>query len=120
LERLAALTVGIGVFAGAIWYLTRCSATVVQLDMTQRQLTLTRTGLSGRHIRKISFAELTSVELVESKDTDGDPIWRPAVRLGNGETLLISELWSHDRKEILAGAAALAQSCRLPLTPPPE
>ena len=114
-ERLAALIVGIGVSAGAIWYLTQCPATVVQLDLTRRQLTLTRTGLNGRQVRQLSFTELTSVELAERKDSDGDPMWRPVIRLGSGETLLMSDLWSHDHKAVLAGAAVLAESCRLPV-----
>jgi len=115
-ERLTTLIVALGVSAGALWYLSQCSATVVQLDLTRRQVTLVRTGLSGRRLRRLQFTELTSVELAESKDTDGDPMWRAAVRLVSGESVLISELWSHDHKEVLAGAAALAQSCRLPLT----
>ena len=114
-ERLSTLLVGVGVSAGALWYLRRSPATTVQLDLTRRLLTLVRTGLNGRHVRRIHFTELTSVELAEGKDSDGDPIWRPAVRLNNGEVVPVSELWSHDRKRILAGAAAVAESCRLPL-----
>jgi hypothetical protein len=119
-ERLTSLFVGGGVSAGAIWYMAQCPASEVRLDLARRMLTLTRTGLTGRQVRQLRFTELISVELAESKDSDGDPMWRPAVRVGSGEIVLISELWSHDRKEVLDGAAALAQSCRLPLAPPPE
>jgi hypothetical protein len=114
-ERLSALLVGIGVSGGALWYLARCPATVVRLDLTRRLLTLTRTGLYGRRVRHLHFTELTAIELVDGKDSDGDPMWRPAVRLGSGEVIALSELWSHDRKGVLAGAAALAESCRVPL-----
>ena len=114
-QRLSAVIVGVGVSAGALWYLARSPATTVQLDLTRRLLTLVRTGLRGRHVRRIHFTELTSVELDESKDSDGDPVWRPAVRLGSGEIVPISELWSHDQKEAVSSATVLAESCRLPV-----
>jgi hypothetical protein len=114
-ERLTALVLGLGVSAGALWYLARCPATTVQLDLTRRLLTLVRTGLHGRKVRRLPFTELTSVELNQSKDSDGDPLWRAAIRLGSGEVIPLSELWSHDREAILAGASAVTQSCRVPL-----
>jgi hypothetical protein len=113
-ERHTSLMIGMGVSAGALWYLARSSATIVRLDLTRRMLTLVRIGLTGRQVRRLQFTEIASLELDESKDSDGDPIWRPALRLASGETVLLSELWSHDRKAVRAGAAIVAESCRLP------
>jgi hypothetical protein len=114
-ERLISLLIGLGVSAGALWYLTQCRATMAQLDLTRRMVTLVRTGLTGRQVRRLHFTELAALELPESKDSDGDPMWRPALRLASGEMVLVSELWSHDRKAVLAAATALAESCRLPV-----
>src|SRR6185436_18551130 len=97
-ERLTSLVIGIGVSAGALWYLARCPSTVAHLDLTRQLLTVVRTGLTGRRVRRLQFNELAAVELKESRDSDGDPMWRPAVRLGSGEMVLLSELWSHDHK----------------------
>jgi hypothetical protein len=113
-ERLASLFIGVGVSAGALWYLARFPATVVHLDLTRRLLTLVRIGLTGRQVRRLQFTELASVELAEGKDSDGDPMWRPAVQLGTGERVLISHLWSRDHPAALASATTLAESCRLP------
>lgn len=114
-ERLTALVVGVSVSAGALWYLARCPATMVQLDLTHRLLTLVRTGLNGRRVRQLHFTELTSVELAQSKDSDGDPMWRAVLRLGSGEVVPVSELWSHDQRQVVSSATLLAGSCRLPL-----
>lgn len=119
-ERLSSLGLGIGVAAGALLWLAQHRGTQIRLDLTRRLLTLVRSGLLGRQVRRLSFDELEAVELVESADSDGDPIWRPRARLQSGELVLLSELWSHDEASVRAAAAAVADSCHLPLTPGPE
>jgi hypothetical protein len=116
-ERLTSLAIGVGVSVGALWWLAKNPASRLELDLTRRLLTLVRFGLLGRQVRRLSFSELAAVELVQGADSDGDPIWRPAARLQSGELVLLSELWSHDKKEALAGAAAVAESCRLRFPP---
>jgi hypothetical protein len=118
-ERLTSLGVGVGVTAGALWWLAQNPATEVRLDLTRRLLTVVRSGLLGRKVRRLSFDELKAVELVEGADSDGDPMWRPAARLRGGELILLSELWNHDEAAVRAGAAVVADSCRLPLGPAP-
>jgi hypothetical protein len=115
-ERLSSLGVGIGVAAGAFWWLAQNPATEVRLDLTRRLLTLVRTGVLGRRMRELSFNELQAVELVHGKDSDGDPILRPAIRVRSGELVLLSKLWSHDEPVVRASAGAVADSCRIPFT----
>jgi hypothetical protein len=116
-ERLTSLAIGIGVSLGALWWMAQNPSTRLELDLTRRLLTLVRLGVNGREVRQFSFNELAAVELVQGKDSDGDPIWRPAARLQSGELVLLSELWSHDKEGVLAGVAAVADSCRLPFSP---
>jgi hypothetical protein len=113
-ERLSSLGIGTGVSLGGLWWLARSPATQVRLDLTRRLLTLVRTGLLGRRVRQLSFNELKAVELVQGKDSDGDSISRPAIRLRSGELVLLSALWSHDEPTVRASAGAVADSCRLP------
>jgi hypothetical protein len=115
-ERFSSLGVGVGVAAGALWWLAQNPTTEVRLDLTRRLLTVVRSGVRGRQVRRLSFDELKGVELVQGTDSDGDPIWRPAARLQSGELVLLSELWSHNQAAVRAGAAAVADSCRLPFT----
>jgi hypothetical protein len=113
-ERLVSLGVGVSVAAGALWWLAQNPTTEVRLDLTRRLLTVVRSGVRGRQVRRLSFDELKAVELVRGTDSGGDPIWRPAARLQSGELVLLSELWSHDQAAVRADAAAVADSCRLP------
>lgn len=117
-ERVTSLGVGVGVCAGALWWLARNPATEVQLDLTRRSFRLVRWGILGRQVRQVAFDQLESVQLEEGKDTDGDQIWRPVVRLRGGEVVRLSKLWSHDEAAVRAAAAAFAEPCRLPVSDP--
>ena len=113
-ERLASIGVGIGGSAGALWWLARSPATRVQLDLTRRRVRVVRFGLSSRQVRQLSFADLASVEVEQGTDDEGGLIWRPVVRLRNGELVRLSELWSHDQAGTDAVAGVVADACELP------
>jgi hypothetical protein len=113
-ERLASLGIGVGVSIGALWWLARNPKTHVQLDLTRRQVQLVRIGFSGRHVRRLSFDELEAAEVEQGSDSEGSPIWRPVARLRDGQRVLLSELWSHDRAGVAEGVAAVAAVCGLP------
>ena len=116
-EGLASIVLGVGVIAGALWWLTRNPATQVQLDLTQRRLRVVRFGLSGRLVRRLSFDDLASAEVEQGTDDEGGLIWRPAVRLRNGERVLLSDLWSHDQAGVEKSRAVVGGGLR---TAPPH
>lgn len=118
-ERLASLGIGVGVSIGALWWLARNPTTHVKLDLTRRQVELVRVGLSGRHVRRLAFDDLEVAEVEHGSDSDGGPISRPAVRLRDGQRVLLSELWSHDQEGVAEGVAMVAAACGLPTPEPP-
>jgi hypothetical protein len=75
---------------------------------------IVRIGLSGRQVRRLSFDDLEIAEVEQGSDSEGGPIWRPVVRLRDGQRVLLSELWSHDRVGVAEGVAAVAAACGLP------
>jgi hypothetical protein len=113
-ERLASIGIGLGVIAGALWWLARSPATQVELDLTRRRVRLVRLGLRGRQVGQLSFDDLAGVEVEQGADTDGGTVWRPVVRLRTGAVVLLSELWSHDQADVQNSVAAVAEACRLP------
>jgi hypothetical protein len=113
-ERLASLGIGMGVSIGAVWWLARNPKTHVRLDLARRHVQVVRIGLSGRHVRQVSFDDLEIDEVQEGSDSDGGLIWRPVVRLRDGQRVLLSELWSHDRAGVAEGVAVVATACGLP------
>ena len=65
-------------------------------------------------MRRLSFDDLEIAEVEQGSDSEGGPIWRPVVRLRDGQRVLLSELWSHDRVGVAEGVAAVAAACGLP------
>ncbi|HEX7336719.1 MAG TPA: hypothetical protein VF252_05880 [Gemmatimonadales bacterium] len=112
-ERLASIGLGLGVSAGALWWLGRSPATQVRVDLNRRHLRIIRFGLWGRRVRQFSFANLASVEVEQGTDDDGGRIWRPAVLLRNGDLIRLSELWNHDQAEVETAARIVAEACGL-------
>jgi hypothetical protein len=113
-ERLASGGIGLGVFAGALWWLARSPGTRVRLDLSRRSLRLVRWSIVGREVKELPFDELAGTEVEESEDSDGGKVWRPAVRLRGGAVVPLSQLWTHDERGVRAAVAAVAELCRLP------
>jgi hypothetical protein len=68
-ERLASLGIGMGVSVGAVWWLARNPTTHVRLDLARRHVQVVRIGLSGRHVRRLSFDDL---EIAVTRDFRSD------------------------------------------------
>jgi hypothetical protein len=109
-ERLGSVAVGLGVAAGALWWLARNPATRAELDLTRRRLRLVRSGLVGRQVRSLSFDQVATAEVEQSTDSDGGTVWRPALRLHTNQLVLLSELWSHDRADVEQCVTVVAEA----------
>ena len=116
-ERLASFAVGFGVSAGALWWLGQSPASKVELDLTRSRVSVVRLGIFGRQVREFAFRDLESVEVEVGADSEGDTMWRPALRLRSGEQVPMSRLWTHDPRESHEVVAAVAEICRIPRMP---
>jgi hypothetical protein len=108
------------VSAGPLWWLWRSPSTRVEIDLTRRRMRVRRLGISGRQVQELCFEVLASVELEEAEDSEGGIVSRPVVRLSNGKSILLSQLWSHDRQGVAEAASAMAQACDLPAPRTPQ
>jgi hypothetical protein len=110
-ERFGSMLVGLLVALGGLWWLARNPSTQVRLDLTRRRLGLVRIGITGRQVRTFPLDEIDGVEVEQAADSDGDPIWRPVLRTRSGERVALSELWSHDQREVKATVTVVAEVC---------
>lgn len=113
-QRAGSFVVGLGVCAGAVWWLRRCPASRVELDLARSRLSVARWGLSGRQVRELPFSDLDSALVEGGTDSEGGKVWRPAVRLRTGEFIRLSELWTHGERDVEDAVAMVAEACRLP------
>ena len=115
--RMASMAIGLANWFGGIWWLKRSLATRAEFDLTRRRLTLVRVGLPGRRVVRLDLSEITGVEAERGCDSEGGTTWRPVLTLRNGERMNLSELWSHDEKEVQQAVATVEGACRLPKSP---
>ena len=113
-ERLASFGIGLGVSAGAIWWLRHSPGTRIELDLTRRRLHVVRFGIGGSQRRELAFGEVRIFQVEQGVDSDGSPAWQPTALLWTGETIALSELWSHDRLGIAEGVTIMSQACEVP------
>jgi hypothetical protein len=116
-ERYACGAIGIGIIAGALWWLRQNPSTRVHLDLLRRHLRLERSGLRLRETRQLQFDDLAGVRVEQGTDSDGGAVWRPAVHLRDGQMVLLSELWSHDRAAVEQAVEVVAEACGLANVP---
>lgn len=112
--RVASMAIGLANGAAAIWWLNRSLATRAEFDLTRRRLTLVRVGLPGRRVVQLELADVVGVEAERGSDSEGGVVWKPVLRLRSGERINLSELWSHDEKEVRKAVGVVAEACRLP------
>jgi hypothetical protein len=114
-QRLAGLLIGAGVAAAGVWWLGLNPQTTSEFDPAAREARLTKTGVAGREVRVVAFDEILAVTLEYGADSDGDPVCRPALRLQQGGSVRLSELWSHDRPAADAALRAVAAVTGAPI-----
>jgi hypothetical protein len=112
--RLMSIGIGGGVAAGALWWLWRSPGSRIELDRTRASIRMTRTGLTGRRELELLFGDVAAVVVEQREDSDGGIVGRPALRLTNGRTVLLSELWLHNLPNVRAVAQIVAETCGLP------
>jgi hypothetical protein len=110
-ERLASFGIGLGVSGGAILWLQHNPGTRTELDLTRRRMRIVRSGIAGRRLRELGFGEVESFEVEEQVDGEGNPVWRPAALLRDGERVGLSMLWSHDRLGTGEAVAIMSHAC---------
>jgi hypothetical protein len=112
-ERGMVLVIGLGGGAGALWWLHRSPSTRVTFDLAGRRIQLVRLGLSGRHVQELGFEQAARVAVERGQDDEGGDVSRLVLHLRSGATVLLSELWSHDHRNVIAAASAVADACDL-------
>lgn len=111
--RAVMLPGGIGVVAGAVWWLRRTPGTQIEIDSKRQRLRLVRTGLGGRKVRDLALSELAATDVERGEDSDGGLVVRPMLHLRSGERLPMSLLWIHDTAGVAQAIAAVTRACRL-------
>jgi hypothetical protein len=79
----------------ALWLIARTPHTTVLFDRLARTINIQRWGLAGRKIETYTFSEAAGFEVVQEKDTEGDPIFRLRLNLRSGQSTWLTMVHLH-------------------------
>lgn len=98
--RVTIFALGATGVAVGLWNWKRSPLSRVQVNVRDRYVLVSRWGLIGRQNIRVDFSDVAALELETTSDSEGDPVFRPVLRLRSGATVLLSLIHVHDRAEI--------------------
>jgi len=97
-ERAGAWFISLSGLAAGIWFIYSNPGTKLNFDKSGNLLTIQRRGLMRNEIEKYRLGDIADFKLVESKDTDGDPVYRIELQLKSGNKASLTELWINNKE----------------------
>jgi len=98
LERTGVWFISLGGLAAGIWFIYTNPGTRLDFNKTENMLTIQRRGLMRNEVEKYRLNNIEEVMLIESKDTDGDPVYRVELKIKYEKNVSLTELWVHDKE----------------------
>jgi hypothetical protein len=106
-QRLAVVAIGVAHLAGGLMFVARARATVTELDRATnlgaqrvRRLWTSWRGADGSERTEFALDRARAVEIVGSKDSDGDPMYRVRLWLRGSESLWLQGQAVHGEKRV--------------------
>ena len=121
-ERLAVLAIGVGHLTAGSWYVWRYAETVTTFDRTTGEArSVFRRAFSSRlQITEFNLDEARALEIHQSVDSDGDPMYQLRLWLSGSRVVDLQSQSSHGRERAEARATALRKALALPNTAPTD
>lgn len=98
LERVGAWFVSLSGIAAGIWFIYTNPGTKLDFNKRGNMLTIQRRGLMRNEVEKYRLNNIEDVMLVESKDTDGDPVYCVELKIKYEKNVSLTELWVHNKE----------------------
>jgi hypothetical protein len=98
LERAGAWFVSLSVLAGGIWFIYTNPGTRLDFNKRENMLTIQRRGLMRNEVEKYRLNNIEDIIIIESEDTDGDPVYRVELKIKYEKSVRLTELWVHNKE----------------------
>jgi hypothetical protein len=110
-----ALVAGFGAVGLVVgfWTLDRSPRSRLTVDPGRGLVRLEQRGIARRTVRQWPLAALKAVELLESRDDEGGPVFRLQLALHEADSVLVSPVWRHGREAMEAAARRVAGAARV-------
>lgn len=92
-ERLLAASMGIVALVAGVWVCWRAPRTLAVLDLKSGTGRIERLGIGLRETIEFPLEGVEAVVLDHDRDDEGGDVYRPALRMRDGRTVLLSPVW---------------------------
>jgi hypothetical protein len=97
-----------------LWILRGAPRSTLEIDRLRGRVRLRRRGLRSRRTWTWGIHGIAGIRVVESKDSDGDAVFRLEIVAEEGAAVPVSLLWTHGREPAEATATRLQEALGLP------
>ena len=98
LERTGVWFISLGGLAAGIWFIYTNPGTRLDFNKTENMLTIQRRGLMRNEMEKHLLDKIEDIILVESEDSEGDPVYRIELKLKSEKNASLTELWINNKE----------------------
>jgi hypothetical protein len=108
-QTLITAFLGLAAIGAGIYFIYNAPASRVVLSRKRNLLTVSHRGLLRRQEQSYSLSSIRCVYLLESEDTDGDPVYKISIQVADGHELPLSHLWLHNSAQLEGSLAHLSE-----------
>ena len=98
LERAGGWFISLSGLALWIWFIYTNPGTSLDFNKRENMLTIQRRGLMRNEVEKYRLDNIEDIILIESEDTDGDPVYRLKLKIKYERNASLTELWIHNKE----------------------
>ncbi len=99
-QILITAALGLAAIGAGIYIIYNAPASRVVISRTRNLLTVSQRGLLRRQAHSYSLSSIGCIYLLESEDTDGDPVYKLSMQLEDGVEVPLSHLWLHSSAQL--------------------
>jgi hypothetical protein len=96
-ELISAWIVSLGGLSAGIWFIYSNPGTTVNFDKTTGTVTINRRGLLRNETEVHKLRDITDITIEESKDSEGDPVYRTELKFRTHKPVPLSMLWINNK-----------------------
>jgi hypothetical protein len=108
-QTLITMALGLAAIGAGIYIIYKAPASRVVISRTRNLLTVSQRGLLRRQEQSYKLSSIQCVYLLESEDTDGDPVYKITMQLADGKEVSLSQLWLHNSAQLEGSLARLGE-----------
>ena len=108
-QTLITGALGLAAIGAGIYVIYNAPASRVVISRRRNLLTVSQRGLLRRQEQSYSLTGIQCVYLLESEDTDGDPVYKLSIQLADGQELPLSHLWLQNSAQLEGSLASLSE-----------